>query len=552
MVRTFHTHRIRSQQELTGSYWRFIPSQGQHAGKECRMPTPGCWENHPDFAAYRGEGRYETEFSAGGNLRLECKGVSHTATVFLDGKQIAHHYNAYTAFDMVVPDVAPGVHTLTILADNRFGPESALHIPNDYMTYGGITRPVVLEQVADAFIQRILVTPKYLDEKWIVELEIVICGLRPERVDVTVAIAGKTLVWQDVKIPQGHSRLSGCLDFDEIVPWMPQSPQLYEVVAELVKDGDVIDDLIDRFGFRQITISHKDILLNNEKLRIKGVCRHEDHPHFGCALPYAAMAYDLTQIRELGANSIRTAHYPNDEVFLDLCDELGILVWEENHARGLSEQDMRNPHFQDQAEQVIREMILAHYNHPSIFIWGILNECASETPYGRQCYQRQLELVRSLDQSRPHSFASCKFKTDICFDLPDVISYNIYPLWYHNTPVEEYLEDLYQWVQRETGGKDKPFLISEIGAGGLYGYRNSHHSHWTEEYQAETLRKQLTAVLQYPDCVGVYIWQYCDIRISEEWWGGRPRTMNNKGLVDEFRRPKLAYEVAKEIFREEK
>ena len=93
-------------------------------------------------------------------------------------------------------------------------------------------------------------------------------------------------------------------------------------------------------------------------------------------------------------------------------------------------------------------------------------------------------------------------------------------------------------------------MITEIGAGGLYGYRNNYDSKWTEEYQTKALEKQLTAVLDYRDCIGVYIWQFCDIRISDEWFGGRPRTMNNKGIVDEFRRKKLAYNVVKKIFGE--
>lgn len=93
-------------------------------------------------------------------------------------------------------------------------------------------------------------------------------------------------------------------------------------------------------------------------------------------------------------------------------------------------------------------------------------------------------------------------------------------------------------------------MVTEIGAGGLYGYHNAYNSKWTEDYQAETLDKQLRAVLSYKDCTGVYIWQFCDIRISEEWFGGRPRTMNNKGVVDEFRRPKMAYNVVKKIFGE--
>ena len=129
MIRTFTMHRIRKQVELTGKLWQFTPLQGAHAGKKYQVPTPSCWENYPDFGLYRGEGRYTTEFEGEGNLRIVCKGVSHTATVLLDGKCIAEHYNAYTAFSAVVQNVPSGVHKLEITADNRFSEKSALHIP---------------------------------------------------------------------------------------------------------------------------------------------------------------------------------------------------------------------------------------------------------------------------------------------------------------------------------------------------------------------------------------------------------------------------------------
>lgn len=116
-----------------------------------------------------------------------------------------------------------------------------------------------------------------------------------------------------------------------------------------------------------------------------------------------------------------------------------------------------------------------------------------------------------------------------------MISYNLYPLWYNDTPVNEYLNDLYAWIQNETEGAGKPFLVTEIGAGGIYGYRAPHHPKWSEEYQAETLRKQISTILNYKDCVGLYIWQFCDIRVSDEWFNNRPRTMNNKGIVDEYK-----------------
>lgn len=548
MIRTFQTHRIRRQQELTESLWQFTPLSGENAGKRFPVATPSCWETYPGFGLYRGEGKYETTFCAGGDLRIECKGVSHTANVYLDGVLIREHYNAYTPFSVLVKDVPKGEHTLSIVADNRFSPESALHVPNDYMTYGGITRPVAVEEVNDCYLERIHITPVPENGRWRAHIEATVCNLRETHpVTLRVRIAGKEAALTKT-LPEGESGLALELSFSDVKTWSPETPVLYTVEAQLERDGKAFDDLIDRFGFREITIRDGRILLNGSPLRIRGLCRHEDHPHFGCALPYEAMMHDLLQIKDLGANSVRTAHYPNDERFLDLCDELGILVWEENHARGLSLEQMQNPNFERQAEEVTREMVLNHYNHPSVYIWGILNECASDSEYGKECYRAQFEIIHSLDKTRPTSFASCKFKTDLCFGLPDVVSYNIYPQWYHDTPVREYLNDLYTWMQDETDGRGKPFLVTEIGAGGLYGYRTPYASKWSEEYQQKTLEEQLNGVLGHPACSGVYIWQFSDIRISEEWWGTRPRTMNNKGVVDEYRRPKLCYETVKRIF----
>lgn len=555
MIRTFQTHKIRKQQELTGCLWEFTPCQGENEGKKYQVATPCCWESHPEFRNYRGEGIYKTIFEAEGTIRLEFKGVSHTATVYLDGKEIASHYNAYTSFEAIVKNLPMGEHTLEIKADNRFSEASALHIANDYMSYGGVSRPVVLEQISEVFVRLVKVTPYKEQERWKARVELLLCNTGEtertvEPVSVIRGASGETeLVWNCITLAAGEEKvLTKDVVFEQVSEWNIETPVLYQIETTIVENNRPIDDLIERFGFREVKIAGKKILFNGKALRIKGVCRHEDHPQFACALPYAAMQADIELVKHLGANSIRMVHYPNDEVFLDLCDEQGILLWEENHARGLVLEQMLNPNFEPQAEQCIREMIPLHYNHPSIYIWGILNECASETEYGRECYSKQYDLIREFDISRPRSSASCRFKTDICLDLPEVVSYNIYPKWYHDTPVREYLDDLYQWVQTETGGTGKPFLVTEIGAGAIYGYRNPYEAKWTEEYQAKTLKEQLIACLEHPGCSGVYIWQFCDVRISEEWWSGRPRTMNNKGVVDEYRRPKLSYNVVKEIY----
>jgi beta-glucuronidase len=515
------------------------------------VPVPGCWECVPGLESYRGVGTYETEFTAGGTVRLEFKGVSHTADVYVDGAPVAHHYNAYTCFDTVVRDLPAGKHTLTVEADNRFSPASALHVPNDYMTYGGIIRPVVMDQLDGPFVRWIHVTPVRRDGSWNARLEVCLQNPQnaPAQRELAVELCGAR--WEAGAVclaPDETRTVRGELAVPQAKTWEIDAPRLYLVRAVLTENGRETDDLIDRTGFREIAIQGKDILLNGRKLRIKGFCRHEDHPMFGCALPFAAMQNDLMTMKDLGANSVRTSHYPNDELFLDLCDEQGMLVWEENHARGLSLEQMQNPNFEPQAEQCIREMVMAHYNHPAIYIWGILNECASDTPFGQECYEKQYALLRKMDPSRPRSSASCKFKTDRCFGYPEVVSYNIYPEWYVEAGAADYLADLYAWVQQESAGTGKPFLITETGAGAIYGFRTPTQDKWSEEYQAKALQDQITAVLSQPGCSGIYIWQFCDVRISREWFSNRPRTMNNKGVVDEYRRRKLSYDTVKQLF----
>lgn len=553
MIRTFKTHYVRKQMELTESLWEFEPCAGSYAGQKFPVAVPGCWENHPLFADYRGEGIYRKTFQEQGNVRIECKGVSHTATVYLDGHAIGHHYNAYTPFSVVVSDLEPGRHMLEIKADNRFHKDSALHVPNDYMSYGGISRGVVVEELSDLYLEYVHVKTYRENEQWHVQVKAAVNVLKIRQNDEEdITIQGKikdtAFEWKLTDTAKKHYEFCTDLKIDGIEEWSPETPVLYQVELQMLREDEVIDDLIERFGFREICVQGKYILLNGKKLRIKGVCRHEDHPDYGCALPYQTIYNDLVLIRQMGANSIRTAHYPNDEIFLDLCDELGILVWEENHARGLEEDRMKHPLFEEQAEQVIREMIFYHYNHPCIFIWGILNECASETLFGRSCYEKQFRLIREMDDSRPCTFASCKFFGDICFDLPDVISCNLYPRWYVDKPVRDYLNEVYDWIVEDGNGKGKPFIVSEIGAGGLYGCHNAYHGKWTEEYQADALSEQVSECLKFSESMGVYIWQFCDVRVSSEWFAGRPREMNNKGVVDEYRRPKAAYGRVKEIF----
>lgn len=551
MLRTFDTHKIRKTRELSGRLWDFTPAEGEYAGKTQKVMVPSCLETYPGFGNYRGLADYETTFEAQGNVRLEFKGVSHFARVFIDGRETASHYGSYTPFSVCVTGLAAGTHTLKVAVDNAFRDEYSLDFPNDYMSYGGISRGVCLDEIGELFLQWVHITPlKEENGVWTVRAEVSVRNLAESAGNalLSLSLAGQELISSQISpAPGEQSYTFENLTVTGVTPWSMESPVLYPIQARLSQDGQVFDDLIDRTGFRLVQVQDSRILLNGRPVRIKGFCRHEDHPHFGCALPAEAIARDLQLVRDLGANSIRTSHYPNDELFLDMCDEMGILVWEENHARGLSEEQMRNPFFEPQCEEVIRAMITAHYNHPSIYIWGILNECASDTALGRECYQAQFSLIRSLDLSRPVSYASCKYNADICQDLPDICSWNMYPYWYDDETAVKKIEDLDAFLGKQ--GIHKPLIVSEVGAGAIYAFRDTAKDVWSEDLQAEILGKQLTEIFSKERCCGLYIWQFCDVRVSRIWWAmRRPKSRNNKGLVDEYRRPKLAYDVVKGIF----
>ena len=552
MIRLYERHTVRPVRELCG-LWDFVSEK--YPDRHYRLPVPSCWEMHPDFLRYRGRGVYTTSLTLpqDTHLRLVFKGVSHTADVDLDGCRVAHHYNAYTPFEAIVKHASAGTHTLTVACDNSFSEDSALHVPNDYFTYGGIIRPVAVEYLPDVYIESIRFTPSFDGEVWHGHISLCLKSLAEKERTVTprLSLADTVIDLGTVTIAGGASlTLTDERAYPGVSPWCCEAPTLYTLTATLSEDGTVKDDLIERVGFRTVEVRGKDILLNGKRFFIKGFNRHEDYATVGCAIPFSLMVKDIELLRDAGANSVRTSHYPTDELFLDLCDEMGLAVWEENHARGLYLPDMQNPKFERQCKDCIDEMIAHHYNHPSIIIWGILNECASETPEGREMYARQYAEIRALDTSRPLTSASCRYYKDICLDLPDIVSFNIYSGWYDANPVAGEFEKQYAWIET-TGGAGKPMIISEFGGAALYGYRDPSHVRWSEERQAEILDESLAYYMNTENVCGVYIWLFAVCRVSDEgsWWFSRARTRNNKGVFDEYRRPKLALDVVKKHFK---
>jgi beta-glucuronidase len=196
------------------------------------------------------------------------------------------------------------------------------------------------------------------------------------------------------------------------------------------------------------------------------------------------------------------------------------------------------------------------FNRPSVILWGILNESHSHDPQCRPAYETLLGRLRQLDPTRPVTYACNHPFDDVCIDLVDVVSFNCYAGWYsgwYSEDIADFPDDLDRVIAHldSLGQGDKPLILSEIGAGAIPGWRDWHEARWSEQYQAMLLDAVICNL--FMDCervCGLSIWQFCDCRSSESLSRilGRPRGFNNKGVVDEYRRPKLAYDVVKRLF----
>lgn len=562
MLRLFPTNEIRQVIELDGD-WDFEPTeQADHIPDtyHYRLPVPGCWEMHPKLQTYRGQGVYRRTIHVPDRqaaVRLIFKGVSHTARVFFDGTEVAQHYNAYTPFtSRLIPNIEAGEHEIVVMVDNAFHPESKLHIANDYYTYGGIIRPACIEYMQPVYIERLQFTPGYENGQWQATVSAVVTNTSSTsaRIQLEGMLGDTPLSFDSTEVLAGATAIiSTVRNFPNAAAWSNSSPTLYKLHVQLFRDGEktASDDLIERVGFRSVTTANGRIQVNGEDIVLKGFNRHEDHPMVGASFPYQLMVQDMELMLEAGSNAVRTSHYPNDERFLDLCDERGIYVWEENHARGLQIEHMRDPKFQEQCLVCNEEMVHNHINHPSIIIWGILNECASNTPEGREMYKEQLEQIRGMDQSRPLTYATHHREHDICFDLADIISFNLYPQWYTDEDPGELVDRAKGWAEA-LGGSGKPIIMSEFGGDGFYGMRDSSRVRGTEERQADIIERNLAAYTSRPYISGMFIWQFCDCRVVEDlgWLFSRAGTQNSKGIVDKYRRPKLAFDVVKKYFQQ--
>lgn len=517
------------------------------------MTVPGVFDSCPDHVRKRGCFAlrcFVDTVNASMRGRIRFGGLGLWGRVFVDGECLGTCQTPYAPWSVAVPPGASSRRELVILIDNRFDPDRVpLFDPFfDFYGYGGIYRSVAWHELPSLALDRVTVTP--LDLEGNVRIDIRFDGDAPATLDTTLAFDdGAAVDFRGLEVREGLATLETRVPSPRL--WELAAPALHTLRVEI--DGDSITE---RFGLRTVAAKDGKILLNGKPVKLLGYNRHEAHPQFGPALPPQQLLHDLQHLRRLGCNFVRGSHYPQDQRFLDLCDELGFLVFEEALGWGTPIAHLADPRFNELQEIQTRAMVRTSANHPSVILWGFLNECESDKPESDAAVARLAAAIRAEDDSRLVTFATNRPFVERNYDKVDVVSVNQYPGWYpEDRDKERPLNEIEPLIDRvlahlkEEGQEAKPFIISEMGAGAIYGWRDELEAHWSEQYQAAYLGVLARRVVEDERIAGVAIWQFCDGRTYADGHAlGRPRAFNNKGTFDEYRRPKMAAATVRQIF----
>ncbi len=521
------------------------------------MPVPASFDATPRYRMKRGLAlhrrvvRLEEDWE-NGLLRIGACGLRGRA--WIDCREAGFVPMGWNGFAFETGPLARGAHVIVIAADNRIDATASpfFHPNYDFYGWGGLYRPVSLERIPAGFsLDRVQVRTSDLEARC-VQLRLLFRGDAPDGpLPATIAFdtdASPREATLDVR--QGEAVLELPVPGGRL--WSFDAPHLHTVRVETA--GEAVEET---FGIRIFEARDGAFWLNGRRVRLLGFNRHESHPETGPATSVAMMMEDLHHLKSLGCNFIRGAHYPQDPRFLDLCDRIGMLVWEEALGWGDCGERLSNPVFCDGQEAQVRRMVRASVNHPSVVIWGFLNECDSSSDEGVALVRRLVEACHEEDPSRPATFACMYGARDRAVPFCDIAAYNTYPGWIgpdcQEEPEARIPENRAALVAhfRAATKPGTPIMISEMGTCGIYGAHDEAAAQWTEEFQARYVEAFVRDFLDCSDLAGLSIWHFVDA-VSFHRMGGciraKPFAQNLAGAYDAYRRPKLVASVVSRLF----
>ena len=518
------------------------------------IPVPACYDMMPKWYMKRGTGLYRRTFTLDEPMKdavLVVDGMGVRAKFALDGKDLGTHPCPYARLELPVGPLEAGEHSLFAAVDNILEwPRVKMARPYyDFYFYGGFYHGVKLvERQPKVFVR----TLDYRTGK--VEIEVEGAG----NAEATLAFDAESKV--AVSFKNGRA----AVNVPNFKPWSPDTPHLHNLSVRLYA---LQLTLSTRFGIRQIEAKNRKIYLNGKELFLKGFNRHESDWLNGAATGEALMLQDIQRLKALGGNFIRGAHYQQCERFLDLCDENGVLVWEESLGWGNGQDyvnnsfppnELKDEEFCALQIRQTRDMVRASFNHPCVVIYGFLNECASFKPECKALVDSLAATIRAENPGRLVTFACNKTATDICSTNMDVVAFNAYPGVIPMAPggekaLAKSVSDAFNGIVAKFRARypEKPIVVSESGCGAAFGRRGEYASPNTEEFQNEYLTDVFETLWGNPDVVGFAIWQMNDGRTRERFGGKAVSAFfggSTAGVFDRLRRPKLSAETVRKYF----
>ena len=504
---------------------------------------------------YEGAAYYKKQYFFPAELKdkrvfLRFEGVGSCAEVFVNGMLATSHKGGYSAFACEISPLlkAGEENEIIVKADNKSRPDVIPVNHNLFGVYGGIYRPVWLVvtepcniSVTDCASPGVYVTQKNVSKKQAdvkVKVKLDNGTLQPVPVTLQNTIydqEGKQVATHSQSFElsaQGEQAYESSFTIKKPTLWQGrENPYLYKVVSRLIKDGQVIDEMVQPLGLRKYEIvAGKGFYLNGEKYPMYGVTRHQDWWGLGSALKNENHDFDLATIMDVGATTVRFAHYQQSDYLYSRCDSLGLIIWAEipfvNRVTGQEAENCRNQ---------LREMIRQSFKHPSIYVWGLHNEVYQPHQYTKELTQSLHDLAKTEDPDRytvsVNGYGHMEHPVNLVADIQGM---NRYFGWY-----EKKIQDIKPWVENlEKEYPHQKLMLTEYGADANLNHQTEYLGdalNWTKEFYPETFATktheyQWSVIAAHPYIIASYLWNTFDF-CAPMWVRGGVPARNMKGLV---------------------
>jgi beta-glucuronidase len=547
---------------------------------ECPVPasyndifTDRAIHDHVGWVLYQREVVVPRGWKAEGErFMIRADSATHKGRIYVNDEFLVEHEGGYTPFEADVSHlVTPGEKfQLTIAVDNTLtystlppgmvsvSPQTGKKMQtymHDFYNYAGLARSVWLYSVPEQHIVDVTIVTDVEGETGMINYDVEVSNNGTGAVKVSV-------IDEDGAVVAGSAGSQGKIEIPSVNLWQPGAAYLYQVQVNIVDSDDkVIDTYSVPTGVRTIEVKGTDFLINGKPFYFTGFGAHEDSEIRGKGFDPVLMVHDFELRHWMGANSFRTSHYPYAEEIMEYADRQGIVVIDETPAVGLSLSLMGGVEGEAPAntwgpdgldtyaahERSIHELIRRDKNHASVVLWVIANEPAAQEEGAHEYFEPLAKLTRSLDPSRPISYANqgaATFETDLISDLFDVNLLNRYFGWYSQTGDLEAAEialeeELQGWADKF----DRPMIMSEYGADTIAGLHSVASVPFSEEFQTDMLEMYHRVFDRIPAMSGEHVWNFADFQTSV---GIRRVDGNKKGVFTRDRKPKAAVHSLRE------